>query len=100
MEPQRNFLETYQEKHRNPVNRALHTVGIPMIVVSLGVAIWSWKVGLALFVFGWILQFLGHVFEGKLPAFFGNPLHLIVGPIWWAKKLFSPDRSGKPGASS
>jgi uncharacterized membrane protein YGL010W len=37
----------------------------------------------ALFVFGWILQFIGHyVYEGKSPAFFRNLTHLLVGPLW------------------
>jgi uncharacterized membrane protein YGL010W len=36
-----------------------------------------------LFIFGWILQFIGHyVYEGKSPAFFRNVTHLLVGPLW------------------
>lgn len=39
--------------------------------------------GLALFVFGWIVQFVGHyVYEKKSPAFFQNVVHLLVGPLW------------------
>jgi uncharacterized membrane protein YGL010W len=42
-----------------------------------------WAVSLALFVFGWILQFVGHsVYEKRSPAFFKNFTHLLVGPLW------------------
>jgi len=37
----------------------------------------------ALFVVGWILQFVGHsVYEKRQPAFLTNALHLLVGPLW------------------
>ena len=37
----------------------------------------------ALFVLGWIFQFIGHsVYEKKSPAFLTNFLHLLVGPLW------------------
>lgn len=40
-------------------------------------------VALALFVVGWILQYLGHyVYERKSPAFYRNLVHLLVGPLW------------------
>lgn len=84
-----DWLENYRHIHQHPVNRALHTVGIPVIVISLPLFFWDWRWALGLFVVGWILQLLGHLFEGKPPAFFSNPIYLIVGPYWWVKKLFS-----------
>lgn len=81
------FLENYQQTHQNRVNRALHSVGIPMIVISLPLFFWKWKIALAFFVIGWIFQFVGHIFEGKPPAFFQNPLYLFTGVVWWVKKL-------------
>jgi uncharacterized membrane protein YGL010W len=87
--PKDSFLEVYKTKHRNPVNKVLHTIGIPAIVASLVVVFFNWKIGLGLFVGGWILQFVGHVFEGTAPAFLKNPIYLIVGPVWWVKKLFA-----------
>jgi uncharacterized membrane protein YGL010W len=45
-------------------------------------------VSLGVFVFGWILQFLGHyVYEKKSPAFFRNVTHLLVGPLWILAKV-------------
>lgn len=82
------YLETYNETHQNKINRALHSVGIPMIVISLPLFFWDWRWALGLFVFGWVLQFVGHAFEGKPPAFFKSPLFLITGVIWWFRKLF------------
>ena len=42
-----------------------------------------WTVSLGLFVFGWILQFVGHlVYEKRSPAFLKNFVHLLVGPLW------------------
>jgi uncharacterized membrane protein YGL010W len=41
----------------------------------------------ALFVLGWILQFVGHyVYEKKSPAFYKNLTHLLVGPLWIVAK--------------
>ena len=43
-----------------------------------------------LFVFGWILQFIGHyVYEGRAPAFYRNLKHLLVGPLWILAKATS-----------
>ena len=37
----------------------------------------------ALFVLGWVFQFVGHyVYEKKSPAFARNLVHLLVGPLW------------------
>jgi uncharacterized membrane protein YGL010W len=37
----------------------------------------------ALFVVGWIFQFIGHyVYEKRSPAFYRNLAHLLVGPLW------------------
>jgi uncharacterized membrane protein YGL010W len=38
---------------------------------------------LGLFVFGWVLQGVGHwVYEKNSPAFFRNFVHLAVGQLW------------------
>ena len=70
------------------MNKLTHTIGIPMIVISLGVIFFNWKIGVSMFIVGWILQFIGHAFEGNKPAFFSNPIYLLVGPLWFIKKLF------------
>jgi uncharacterized membrane protein YGL010W len=84
-----SFMEDYKAKHRHPLNRLTHSIGIPMIVVSLPLFFFSWRWALALFVAGWILQFVGHAIEGNQPAFFRNPIYLLIGPLWLARRALS-----------
>ncbi|MBS1986293.1 MAG: DUF962 domain-containing protein [Bdellovibrionales bacterium] len=89
-----NPLETYRESHRHPLNRALHSVGIPLIVVSVLLAFFAWKWALGLFVFGWLLQFAGHAAEGKAPVFLRHPKYLFVGVYWWGRKMLGRELPG------
>ncbi len=88
-----SWIAEYAEGHQHPVNRITHTFGIPLIVVSGPVALAGifrhrllW-VALGLFVFGWVLQFIGHAAEGKPPEFFKDWRFLLVGSRWWAAKM-------------
>ncbi|WNW12884.1 Mpo1-like protein [Pseudomonas sp. DTU_2021_1001937_2_SI_NGA_ILE_001] len=40
----------------------------------------GWGVGL--FVVGWIIQFVGHYYEGRKPAFIDDVSGLIIGPLF------------------
>ncbi len=80
-----SLMENYKATHRHPLNRLSHKIGIPMIVVSLPVFFFNWRWALALFVTGWIFQFVGHAIEGNQPAFFRNPLYLLIGPLWFVR---------------
>jgi uncharacterized membrane protein YGL010W len=130
----RSYFDDYAAHHATPGNKACHSVGIPLIVLStfallgkvalfqaggftvtaaevvllaatayyftldrtlalmmaltsavlivVGRFLGVWP-ALAVFVFGWILQFVGHyVYEKRSPAFFQNLTHLMVGPLW------------------
>lgn len=81
-----SFVENYKSKHRHPLNRLSHTIGIPLIVISLPLFFFNWRWALALFIGGWILQFVGHAIEGNQPAFFRNPIYLLVGPWWLVRR--------------
>jgi uncharacterized membrane protein YGL010W len=81
-----SLVENYKAKHRHPLNKLSHSIGIPMIVVSLPLFFFNWRWALAFFIVGWILQFVGHFIEGNQPAFFQNPFYLLVGPWWLAKR--------------
>jgi uncharacterized membrane protein YGL010W len=92
-----SFMENYRAKHQHPLNRLTHYIGIPLIVVSLVYLFFNWKVGVLLFAGGWIFQFAGHLIEGNRPAFFNNPVYLLVGALFVVKKagvalrnLFTP----------
>ena len=64
------------ERHRNPVSFVLHAIGIPPTILGvflvpiyiycLSIAIFLFA--LALFVGGYLVQFLGHALEGTDPG--------------------------------
>jgi uncharacterized membrane protein YGL010W len=39
-------------------------------------------VGLGLFVVGWVIQFIGHYYEGRKPAFVDDIMGLAIGPLF------------------
>jgi uncharacterized membrane protein YGL010W len=91
--PMSDWIARYAQSHRHPINRLLHTIGIPMIAVSLVLALAGalvrelLLVALVLFVIGWALQFIGHAIEGKPPEFFKDWRFLLVGLRWWMAKI-------------
>lgn len=38
--------------------------------------------GIGLFVLGWIIQFVGHYYEGRKPAFVDDIMGLAIGPLF------------------
>jgi uncharacterized membrane protein YGL010W len=76
----------------------------------------TWLVAsIALFVGGWFLQFVGHFFEGRKPAFVDDLVGLVVGPLFVVAEVgfalglrrevlaeverrSGPTRSGRPAA--
>ena len=91
-----SFVEYYRAKHRHPLNKLSHSIGIPLILLSLLSFFFSWRLALALFVAGWVFQFVGHAIEGNRPAFFQNPLYLLVGPLWLVRRAAGVVRSERP----
>jgi uncharacterized membrane protein YGL010W len=94
-----SFMEDYKAKHKHPLNRLTHNIGIPMIVVSLPLFFFNWRWALALFIVGWIFQFIGHAIEGNQPAFFRHPVYLLIGPLWVARRALSAIGLAKPAAN-
>ena len=43
--------------------------------------------GVGLFVVGWIIQFVGHYYEGKKPAFVDDLVGLLIGPLFVTAEL-------------
>jgi uncharacterized membrane protein YGL010W len=87
------WIARYATSHQNPINRVCHTLGIPLILVSIGMFAVSffvqhlWMYALGVFVAGWIFQFVGHAFEGKAPEFLHDWRFLFVGVRWWWAKI-------------
>lgn len=73
---------------------ALAMLAVSAVLVFIGHQIadlgavqgWAWFA--ALFVGGWILQLVGHVFEGRKPALADNLFQIFVAPIFLAAEVF------------
>ncbi|MDD0810506.1 DUF962 domain-containing protein [Curvibacter sp. RS43] len=139
------LLTRYAHYHRDRRNITTHLIGVPMIVLAVGVllararfelvgfplsAAWlawaastawylsrgqglvEWMVsgavgalvglahpladgstahwlgwGVGLFSLGWVIQFVGHYFEGRKPAFVDDLVGLLVGPLFVVAEL-------------
>jgi uncharacterized membrane protein YGL010W len=69
------------------LNGALVMLAAP--VATAGLVPWL-AVGLGLFLLGWVVQFIGHYYEGRKPAFTDDLIGLLVGPQFVAAEaLFS-----------
>jgi hypothetical protein len=88
-------IEFYEDTHKDPVNRKLHIIGIPMILGgTAGLLLFRpfrplWLLSMTSFTAGWVLNFIGHgVYEKKAPAFADDPLSFVAGPVWDFQQLF------------
>ena len=51
--------------------------------LAAGGSVGSWLAwGVGFFVVGWVIQFVGHWYEGKKPAFVDDLVGLLVGPMF------------------
>src|SRR5215469_2453597 len=55
-------------------------------VAAGSTALWL-GTGLGLFVVGWVFQLVGHVWEGRKPAFVDDLIGLLVGPLFIVAEL-------------
>lgn len=55
--------------------------------------------GLGLFVVGWLIQFVGHYYEGRKPAFADDLVGLLVGPMFVVLEMLGQFGLFKPLAS-
>jgi len=74
-------------------NGALIWLAQPLAAGS--VASWlAWGIGT--FVIGWVIQFVGHYWEGKKPAFVDDLLGLLTGPMFVTAEAMFALGWGKP----
>lgn len=70
-----------------------------LMTLLMGLSVWAGHVlaaqstlvwlssGIGMFVVGWVVQFVGHYYEGKKPAFVDDVSGLIVGPLFVVAEL-------------
>ena len=70
-----------------------------LMAVLLGLCLWGgaliaqqpllvWlSAGLGVFIAGWVIQFVGHYYEGRKPAFIDDVSGLIIGPLFVVAEL-------------
>ena len=51
------------------------------VAAAQSTAVWL-GAGIGMFVVGWVFQLVGHVYEGKKPAFVDDLTGLIIGPLF------------------
>ena len=82
------YMAQYDHEHTNLWNKVMHGIGIPIILVGMMLGVLThWKIGLGMFLVGWVLLLAGHRIEGNKPAFFQGLIYFLVGPIWVAKEI-------------
>lgn len=88
------WLKEWLKRHQDPVSFALHMVGIPMTILAVVPILLEvtsttmWLITAALFVGGYVLQFLGHAIEGNdagelilVKKWLGKP-YVAIAPQW------------------
>ena len=91
----RQVIDNWLERHRHPGSRALHAVGIPLLVFVLLLGAWQltqwrwdlWWRPVGLIVVSYILQGIGHRLEGNdmgeivlIKKLLGRPYVAIAPP--------------------
>jgi uncharacterized membrane protein YGL010W len=114
--PALTLLTQYAAYHRDRRNIQTHLVGVPLtslwyltrgeftlqvaVVAVMALLIGSAQVlgqsspswvawGVGLFVLGWLIQFVGHYYEGRKPAFADDLVGLLVGPMFVVMELLA-----------
>jgi uncharacterized membrane protein YGL010W len=81
---------------RGPLSLGLAVTAATGVLIALahgvaGGSIASWlSWGAGMFFVGWVIQFIGHYYEGRKPAFVDDIVGLLVGPMFvTAEAMFS-----------
>lgn len=60
------FLIDYAQRHKHPVNAALHLVGVPAVFYGVYLLfVRNYLLASVLIVFGYLLQYFGHRAQGN-----------------------------------
>ncbi len=61
---------------------------LSLLAHGVGSGWWAW--GLGFFAVGWVIQFIGHYYEGRKPAFVDDLVGLFVAPMFVLLELLAP----------
>ena len=94
----RKALGNWLERHQHPFNFAIHMLGIPLAVSGLFLLFFlPWYWGVAAFVLGYLLQYLGHAVEGNdvgewaaIKRMLGLP-YVGIAPRWQRPEIHDAD---------
>jgi uncharacterized membrane protein YGL010W len=50
-------------------------------LAAMPTIVWA-LAGVGLFAIGWVIQFIGHYYEGRKPAFVDDVIGLLIGPLF------------------
>jgi len=97
------LVQDWMVRHRHPGSFALHMIGIPptilgVLMIPIYVYLMSvplFLLALALFVGGYIIQFLGHALEGTDPG----EIILLKKKLGWAYVDIAPQRESGRGVA-
>ncbi len=93
MESFSQHMRYYREQHSSLGCKITHMFGVPLIAVSLPMVFFDWRLSLCMFVFGWILQFIGHYFFQKnSPVFLEDPKNPLT---YFSALVFVSEEWGK-----
>ena len=88
------WMQHWLARHRHPVSRVLHAVGIPLLAGGLvlgawQLAVWRWDIWwrpAVLIAVSYLLQWIGHIVEGNdmgevilIKRLLGKPYTAIAG---------------------
>ncbi len=90
-------------RHRDPASFVLHMIGIPPTVLGvLLIPVYVWLVSLpiflfalALFVGGYLIQFLGHAIDGTDPG----EIILLKRKLGWSYVEIAPSPNSRRGVA-
>ena len=60
-------------------------VYLASLVSAMEYALW---IAIATFIVGWVIQFIGHIYEKAKPAFMDDIMGLVIGPLFLMAEVY------------
>lgn len=63
----------------------LVNIYLASLISTMDYALW---IAITTFIVGWIIQFIGHIYEKAKPAFFDDIMGLVIGPLFLMAEVY------------